>query len=163
MLKALQKRMKRAALSEASMSSTPARTIGWLATTPTVRPLMRPRPITRFAAQSRWISRKSARSTVRRITWRMSYGSRGSSGTTASKPSSAATTSSCSSRTNGGSSVLLLGRKESRRRASAIAEASSSATKWTTPETREWLSTPPRYSAVTSSPVTSLITDGPVM
>ena len=35
MLKASQKRTKRAPLTEASMSSTPARCIGWLATTPT--------------------------------------------------------------------------------------------------------------------------------
>ena len=38
MLKALQKRMKRAALLDALMSSTPACTAGWFATTPTERP-----------------------------------------------------------------------------------------------------------------------------
>src|SRR5512147_1049714 len=38
MLKQSQKRMKRAALSEALISSTPASTAGWLATTPTGRP-----------------------------------------------------------------------------------------------------------------------------
>ena len=50
MLKQSQKRTKRAALREASMSSTPASTIGWLATTPTVRPSMRPKPVTMFLA-----------------------------------------------------------------------------------------------------------------
>ena len=38
MLKASQKRMKRAALREELMSRQPASTIGWLATTPTVWP-----------------------------------------------------------------------------------------------------------------------------
>ena len=41
MSKQSQKRTKRAALREASESSTPASTIGWLATMPTVRPSMR--------------------------------------------------------------------------------------------------------------------------
>ncbi|GJE59386.1 hypothetical protein MPOCJGCO_1477 [Methylobacterium trifolii] len=42
---ALQKRTKRAALREASESRTPASTIGWLATNPTVRPSIRPKPV----------------------------------------------------------------------------------------------------------------------
>jgi len=52
MLKASQKRTKRAALREASESSTPARTIGWLATKPVVRPAMRPKPVTMFFAKA---------------------------------------------------------------------------------------------------------------
>ena len=51
MLKASQKRTKRAALRLASLSSTPARTIGWLATKPTVRPAMRPKPMTMLRAK----------------------------------------------------------------------------------------------------------------
>ena len=50
MLKALQKRMKRAALVEALMSSTPASTEGWLAMMPTVPPGMRAKPTTMFMA-----------------------------------------------------------------------------------------------------------------
>jgi hypothetical protein len=38
MLKASQKRTKRAAFGDESMSRQPASTIGWLATTPTVEP-----------------------------------------------------------------------------------------------------------------------------
>jgi hypothetical protein len=41
MSKQSQKRTKRAALRDASESSTPASTIGWLATMPMVRPSMR--------------------------------------------------------------------------------------------------------------------------
>ena len=48
MLKALQKRMNRLALSEALMSSAPASTEGWLAMMPIVRPRMRPKPTTMF-------------------------------------------------------------------------------------------------------------------
>src|SRR5580692_5243510 len=51
MLKASQNRTNRAALREASLSSTPASTIGWLATKPTVRPAMRPKPVTMFLAK----------------------------------------------------------------------------------------------------------------
>ena len=62
--KASQKRTKRAALREASQSSTPASTIGWFATTPTVRPSMRPKPVTMFLAKAPWISKKSPSSTI---------------------------------------------------------------------------------------------------
>ena len=72
MLKASQKRMKRAALREASESSTPASTIGWFATIPTVRPSMRPKPVTMFRAKASWISKKSPSSTTFRISSFMS-------------------------------------------------------------------------------------------
>jgi hypothetical protein len=72
MLKALQKRMKRAALSEASMSSAPACTEGWLATMPTERPQTRAKPITMFMAWPDCTSRKSALSTTRAMTLRTS-------------------------------------------------------------------------------------------
>ena len=48
MLKASQNRTKRAPLTEASMSSTPARCIGWFATTPTGRPARRMNPTSRL-------------------------------------------------------------------------------------------------------------------
>ena len=50
MLNASQNRMKRAALSLASISRHPARTFGWLATTPTVCPARWPNPQTMFMA-----------------------------------------------------------------------------------------------------------------
>ena len=52
MLKESQKRTKRAILSEASMSSTPASTSAWLPMMPTVSPLMRLKPIIAFGANS---------------------------------------------------------------------------------------------------------------
>ncbi len=56
MLKQSQKRTKRAALRHESMSRQPASTSGWLATTPTVRPSRRMKPVMMFFAKSRWIS-----------------------------------------------------------------------------------------------------------
>ena len=50
MLKASQKRTKRAALIELLMSRQPASTSGWLATMPTDCPSMRPKPMTMFFA-----------------------------------------------------------------------------------------------------------------
>ena len=46
MEKASQNRTKRAAFSPASMFSVPAMELGWFATTPTVRPSIRPNPTT---------------------------------------------------------------------------------------------------------------------
>ncbi len=65
--------------------------------------------------------------------------------------------------TIGASSVLLLGRKLSSFLAMRIAWASSSATKWLTPEIAMWVSAPPSASWVTFSPVTCSMTFGPVM
>ena len=67
MLKASQNRMKRADLSEASMSRLPALTIGWLAITPMLAPPRRMNPMMMFLAKSSWISKKSLWS----ATWRM--------------------------------------------------------------------------------------------
>ena len=50
MLKQSQKRTKRAAFIDEWMSSTPASTAGWFATTPTTRPPMRAKPTTMFCA-----------------------------------------------------------------------------------------------------------------
>ena len=50
MLKASQKRTKRAAFSEASMSSTPASAFGWLPTMPTAWPSSRAKPKMMFCA-----------------------------------------------------------------------------------------------------------------
>ena len=49
-LNASQKRTKRAALAEASMSSTPAIALGWLPTTPIAIPFSRENPTTMFCA-----------------------------------------------------------------------------------------------------------------
>ena len=72
MLKASQKRMKRAALSEASTSRLPARNMGWLATNPTGLPSSRPNPVTRLRANRRLSSRNSPPSTTNWITLTMS-------------------------------------------------------------------------------------------
>ena len=50
MPKESQKRTKRAALTEASMSRQPASSCGWLATMPTVRPSIRPKAVMMFFA-----------------------------------------------------------------------------------------------------------------
>ena len=63
-LKQSQKRTKRAPLRDASLSSTPARNIGWLATMPMVRPSMRAKPVTMLRAKVSWISKKSPSSTT---------------------------------------------------------------------------------------------------
>jgi len=67
MSKASQKRTKRAAFFELAISSTPASTIGWLATTPTVRPSMRPKPQMMFIACAGCTSKKSPSSSVFRM------------------------------------------------------------------------------------------------
>ena len=69
---ASQVRTKRAALTDESMSSTPASTLGWLPTMPTARPSSRANPQTMLRAQSSWISKNSPSSTIRRITRVMS-------------------------------------------------------------------------------------------
>ena len=51
-LKESQKRINRAALSEESISSPPAKTFGWLQTSPTTSPLIRAKPTTIFLANS---------------------------------------------------------------------------------------------------------------
>ncbi len=61
---ASQNRTKRAAFFEAAMSRQPARTVGWLATHPTVRPSIRPKPTMMLPAWFRWISKNSPSSTT---------------------------------------------------------------------------------------------------
>ncbi len=63
----------------------------------------------------------------------------------------------------GGSSRLFEGKKLSSRRQMYIASSSFSATKCTTPELFICAPGPPSASAVTTSPVTCLITEGPVI
>ena len=72
MLKASQKRTKRAAFFDESMSRQPARTIGWFATMPTVAPCMRAKPVTMLAAYSGCSSKKSLSSTTFEISSFMS-------------------------------------------------------------------------------------------
>ena len=89
MLKASQKRTKRAALTEALMSSAPAITFGWLATTPTGCPSRRAKPTTMFIAKYCWTSKKSPLSTTIRTTSLMSYDSFDESGMIVARPGSA--------------------------------------------------------------------------
>ena len=72
MLKASHVRTKRAAFSDDSMSSTPARTIGWLPTMPTVRPSTREKPQMIDFAQCGKYSKNSPSSTTAPITLCMS-------------------------------------------------------------------------------------------
>ena len=65
-------RTKRAAFSDASMSSVPASTCGWLPTMPTTWPSMRANPHTMFIAQSGKTSKKSPSSTTSAMTFFMS-------------------------------------------------------------------------------------------
>src|SRR3990167_7107160 len=81
MLKASQKRTKRAALIELLISRQPANTRGWLATIPTVWPSMRAKPMRMFLAYSGCSSKKSPSSTVLTMSSFMSYGLFGLSGT----------------------------------------------------------------------------------
>ena len=59
--------------------------------------------------------------------------------------------------------MLLLGRNDSSARVSSSASSSSAAMKCATPDLVLWVRAPPRSSIVTSSPVTVLMTSGPVM
>ena len=56
MLNASQNRTNRAAFSQESMSSVPARTLGWFATTPIDRPSRRANPTRMFIAKNGWTS-----------------------------------------------------------------------------------------------------------
>ncbi len=58
---------------------------------------------------------------------------------------------------------MLSGRKDIRNRTSSRHWSSFSAAKWATPDFVLWVIAPPSSSNVGSSPVTVLITSGPVM
>ena len=64
---------------------------------------------------------------------------------------------------NGGGSRLFWGRNDSSSRTISRHSCSESAAKCATPERVAWLWAPPSSSIVTSSPVTVLMTSGPVM
>ena len=94
MLNASQVRTNRAALTEASMSRTPASAPGWLPTTPTECPPSRAKPHTMFSAQCGCTSRNSPSSKTRSTTCLMSYGLFGLSGTIESSDASSRSTGS---------------------------------------------------------------------
>ncbi len=162
MLNASQVRMNRAAFSDASMSSTPAIWFGWLPTMPTAWPSIRPKPQRMFRAKCSWTSKNSPSSTVSLTTFRMSYGLFGLAGTASSSSGTSWSTGSLVG-TTGGVSRLFCGRKPSRNRVSSIAWSSSSKAKCATPDLVLCDIAPPSSSNPTSSPVTVLITSGPVM
>ena len=162
MLNALQKRMNRLALSEALMSMHAGehrRLVGDDADRPAedaaeadddVRRRSRPAPRGSRRGRRRRRSRRACRSPA-------------SDSTGTILASSGLGSTLLSGGTRGGSSRLFEGRKLSRRRQIWIASWSSSAMKWITPECAMWASAPPRASAVICSPVTCLMTCGPVM
>ena len=102
------------------MSRQPASWVGWLATTPTLRPSTRPNPTTMFGANRAWTSRNSPSSRTRVITSWMSYGVFGESGTSVSSSRSVSVSASAidpatgsGAGKDGGSDRLLLGRNDS--------------------------------------------------
>ena len=112
-LKASHVRTKRAALTEASMSRTPASAPGWFPTTPTECPPSRAKPQTMFSAKCGCTSRNWPSSTTRSITCFMSYGLLGLSGTIVSSDASSRSTGSDGG-AYGGASRLFCGRNERR-------------------------------------------------
>src|SRR6478735_1010859 len=162
MLKASQVRTNRAPFSADSMSSTPASTIGWLPTMPTVWPSRRANPHTIEPAQRGKYSKKSPSSTTTSMTFFMSYGMFGLAGIiSASSGHSRSGSSPVGS--SGGVSRLLDGRNENRYLTSSRQAFSSGETNVATPDLVAWLLAPPSSSRVTSSPVTVFTTSGPVM
>src|SRR5919106_924042 len=99
-LNASQVRTNRAALSDASMSSTPASTSGCCATTPTLRPSTRANPQMMLRAQCACTSVNDPPSTIPRIATCMSYECLGESGTSASSASTS-TSGACQSSADG--------------------------------------------------------------
>ena len=112
-LNASQVRTKRAAFTEASMSSTPASAAGWLPTTPTGCPPSRAKPQTMLAAKRGCTSMNSPSSTTFAITCFMSYGFVASSGMNVSSSGASRSTGSVGG-VWAGRSRLFWGRNESR-------------------------------------------------
>ncbi len=117
-----------------------------------------------FGANRACVSKNSASSRTCSITVCMSYGWLALSGTTVSSSrSSSVTARSASSGKTGGSERLLDGRYDSSCLTYSMASFSSPAMWWATPEAVLWVRAPPSSSKPTSSPVTVLMTSGPVM
>ena len=72
MLNASQKRTNRAAFSEAAMSRVPANCSGWFATTPTLMPSRRARPVITLGAYSSCSCSRWPSSTIEAMTSSMS-------------------------------------------------------------------------------------------
>ena len=92
----------------------------------------------------------------------MSYGLFGLSGTM-DRSSGSRRSGSSDGASYGAESRLFCGMNESRWRTSSMHDSSSSDANWHTPDLTACDSAPPSSSMVTSSPVTVLITSGPVM
>ena len=107
------------------MSRTPARTRGWLATIPTVRPPSRASAHTMLRAHCAWSSMNSPWSAISAITWRTSYGFLGSAGTMSRSRGQRRSGGSVAS-PDGGSSPLFEGSSEISCRTAAKQAASSS-------------------------------------
>ena len=162
MLNASQKRTNRAAFTDALMSSAPAMTFGWLATIPTGWPSRCANPTTMFIAKYGCTSKNSPLSTTIRITSLMSYDSFDESGMIVARPGSARSASSVGA-SRGAATSQLCGMNDSNRRTCAKHSSSVSARKCATPDLTLCTSAPPSESKVTSSPVVTRITSGPVM
>ena len=162
MSKASQKRTKRAAFFDDLMSSTPASTIGWLATMPTVRPSIRPKPVMMLAAWAGWISKKSPSSThlpdqlvhVVGLGWRCP-GSR----CRGCPPAGPRDRGRAARADRGG--WRAAGNRRSRGSRASASMSFSKATS-ATPDLVVWVTAPPSSSWVTTSLVTVFTTSGPV-
>ena len=160
MLNASQNRTKRAPLTDASMSSVPARCAGWLATMPTGRPPSRAKPTMMFRAKCACTSRKSPSSAtdvnqvehvvglVRRRRARADRAPRPRGRRIGGRARAAARRGCCSAGTTSSS------------RMSARHSRSSATAKCATPLFALCVIAPPSSSLVTSSCVTVLITSG---
>ena len=159
---ASQNRMNRAAFTEALMSIAPASTFGWFPTMPTTWPPSRPSPTMMLGAKNGCTSKNSRPSSTRETTWRMSYGLFGDSGTIVCSSASARSRSSVVG-TKGGRSAFDEGKYDSSLRTPAAHSCSLRGRKCATPEVALCTCPPPSSSNDTASPVTTLITSGPVM
>ena len=150
MLKASHSHTNRAALSAESWNSTPPFCIGLLATNPVTAPPRRPNPTTNSLANSGLASIHDPSSTSARITLRMSYALRSSSGIIDAVSGVTGSTLAI----DAGRVRQLSGMNENHCLAMAIASASSLARKSPQPLVVTCIRAPPISSSVVISPVT---------
>lgn len=131
---------------------------------PTGWPSTRPKPVMMFGANRAWVSRNSPSSSTCSIAVCMSYGWFAESGmSVSSSRSSSVVARSASSGKDGASERLFDGRYDSSDLTYSMASFSSPAMWCATPEVVLCVRAPPSSSNPTSSPVTVLMTSGPVM
>ena len=136
--------------------------IGWLATTPTVRPPRRPSPVTMFGAYPARSSRNVCSSSTSSITVRTSYDAVARAGTAAAARAAVAVDGVVRSLER---RILEVVRREvarAARRRRASRRPRRSTTSVATPLSRSCTAAPPRRSRSIGTPVNSTTTSGPV-